>query len=80
MDPALRTAALVFAAAFSHALLMGWWQRFKASEARKPITMKLHKGVYVPWGRVQRIERWINLLFVAWLAYIALLAFLLLTR
>lgn len=73
MDSAWRPFLLLALVAFLHGLLAAWWQRFEAAEAGKPIPMKLRNGVYVPWGRVERIQRWIDRLFVAWLVYTALL-------
>jgi hypothetical protein len=72
-DPTFRVVAIPFIAAIGHMMLLAWWDRFKAREAEKPIPMKLRKGVYVPWGRVQRIRRWGDRLTIAWLVYIALL-------
>lgn len=73
MDSALRVFLTVAAAVFLRHLLLAWWERFKVAEAAKPIPMRFRKGVYIPWGPVQRIERWIDRLFVGWIAYIVLL-------
>lgn len=77
MDPLARTSLAIFLAVTIKGFIYVRWWRFKDREARKPTQMKLKKGVYVPWGRIQRIERGINIATVIWVMYIiALLALL----
>lgn len=57
MDPAHRAFLAIFLAVVLKSILAVHWGRFKARQEAKPTPMKLRKGVYVPWGPVQRIER-----------------------
>ena len=73
MDPALRIALTVGAAVFLRAFISARWEAYKAREAGRPVPMKLRNGVYVPNGRVARIERLFDRVFVAWLFYVGVL-------
>jgi hypothetical protein len=53
--------------------LEGRWERFKEREALKPQQMVLKRGVYVPWGPVQKIQRAGNIWLMAWGVYIVVL-------
>jgi hypothetical protein len=73
MDPAFRVFLTVAVAVFLRHLLLVWWERLKERESAKPIPMRFRNGVYVPWGPVQRIQHWIDRLFIGWLVYVVLL-------
>jgi hypothetical protein len=54
-------------------MLDAQWDRFKEREAQKTQPMELRKGVYVPWGRVQKIQRFGHFMLAFWVAYIVIL-------
>lgn len=69
----LYTAFVIALSIIGKHYLEGRWERFKAREAQKPQQMVMRKGVYVPWGRVQKVQRVGTTLVVIWLFYMALL-------
>lgn len=67
----LYSAFVVGVAVVIKTVIEAWWDDFKEREAKKPQVMKMNrKGVYVPSGIVQKIERGINIWLVIWVIYI----------
>lgn len=67
----LYSAFVVGVAIAIKGVIEAWWWGLKEREAKKPQVMKMNrKGVYVPWGIVQKIERGINIWLVIWVVYI----------
>ena len=77
MDPILRTSLVIFAAVLMKSLILGWWERFKMRKGGEPISTRLSRGVYVPWGPVQRVQHYGWRLTQLWMAYVAVLLVLL---
>lgn len=73
MDPAHRAFLIIFLSAIGHTMLVAWWDRYKAAENSKPTRMKLKNGVYVPWGRVERIQRVGHILTWIWMFWMAVM-------
>ncbi|UIJ43800.1 hypothetical protein LZK98_11925 [Sphingomonas cannabina] len=71
LDPATRAFLTIFIAVAIKGVLYSWWERYKHAEAGKPVTMKMRNGVYVPWGRVQKIQRAFNIIVAIWAVWIA---------
>jgi hypothetical protein len=67
MDSYVRIGLTIGVAIFIKTLILGWWGNFKARKALEPIPMKLHGGVYRPWGIVQKVQfygGWIGLIYL----------------
>ena len=62
----LYSAFVVMMSIIGKHLLEAVWERFKEREALKPQQMVLKRGVYVPWGPVQKIQRVFNVWLVVW--------------
>lgn len=77
MDPYLRIFLVVTTGVFLKTLLLHQWERFKVQEARKPVTMRNVRGVYRPWGIVERIQRVFNIIVALWAVWIAAMIILL---
>jgi hypothetical protein len=73
MDPAHRAFLAIFFAVLIKSGLFIQWERFKERQDSLPITLKLRDGVHVPWGPVQRIQRFFQIALYIWLFYMALL-------
>lgn len=73
LDPATRAFIVIFLSAMGHTFLAGWWMRFKDAEQAKPTQTRLRGGVYVPWGRVERIQRVGKIIFWIWLVWMAVM-------
>lgn len=73
MDPMIRVSLAIFLAVLLKSLFANWWERYKAREALKPVTMKLRNGVHVPWGTVERVQRYFQIAMWIWLAYMIVL-------
>lgn len=64
----------IFLGSVIHGALIVAWQAFKKRQSKKPVTMKLRKGVYVPWGPVEKFQRFLKLgigVYAAWLVTLA---------
>jgi len=64
----------IFLGSMVHGAIIVAWQAFKKQQARKPVTMRLKRGVYVPWGPVEKVQVFNRFaLFVggAWFATLA---------
>lgn len=72
MDPAIRTGLAIFAGVAIKNILFAWWARYQERKALEPVPLRLRRGVYVPWGPVQRIRLWLNRGFALWVAYMAI--------
>lgn len=70
MDPAHRVFLAIFIAIMLKSILAAQWGRYKARQEARPTPMKLRRGVFVPWGPVQRIERIGNLGLIVGLCWI----------
>lgn len=68
-----RTIIVIFAAAVIKALILSWWGRFKERKALEPTPLALRKGVYVPWGAVEKIQHYGWRFTQVWMVYIAVL-------
>lgn len=51
------THLVIFLGAAIHGVLIVAWGSYKKRQSQKPVTMKLRRGVYVPWGPIERIQR-----------------------
>lgn len=76
----LHTALVIAASTTTLGILRAWWSGFKQRKAQKPTPTKLRKGVYVPWGIVERVESMLDVALVVWLIYIAALILLLIYK
>lgn len=70
MDPAIRVALAIFLAVVLRSAIAEQWRRFKVRETAKPTPMRKVKGIFVPWGTVERIERLGKILLVFWAIWI----------
>jgi len=52
------TFLVTFISSLLSALIWAWWGSYKIRKSREPIPMKLRKGVYVPWGIVQKVQHY----------------------
>lgn len=77
MDPTMRTGLIIFAGVTIKSMLFTWWEAYKERKAKEAVPLKERNGVYVPWGPVQRIQRFLHYAFLVWLAYMAVLIVLL---
>lgn len=68
-----RTMFVIFVAVTIKAMILSLWVRYKERKAREPIPMKQRKGVYVPWGPVQKVQHYGWRLTQIWLVYISVL-------
>lgn len=68
-----RTVFAIFASTTIAGLVRAWWSSFKERKAREPIPLKWRKGVYVPWGPVQKVQHYGWRLTQAWMVYMAVL-------
>lgn len=73
MDPAHRAFLAIGIAVMLKVMLANWWERFKAREALKPVTMKMQNGVHVPYGIVQRVQRLVQIAMWIWIVYMVVL-------
>lgn len=73
MDPSHRAFLAIFFAVLIKSMLFVQWERFKERQESRPTTMKLQGGVYVPWGPVQRIQRFFQIALYIWLFYMVML-------
>jgi hypothetical protein len=73
MDPLLRTSLVIVAAVAIKAILLAWWDNYKARKALAPIPMKKRRGVYVAWSPVQRLEKLGWRIVQIWAVYMAVL-------
>lgn len=81
MDPATRAFLAIFLAITLKMMLLAWWDRYKTRQESLPTPMKLRNGVFVPWGRVDRIRRWLNIVTVVWVIWmVAMLGLLAYTK
>ena len=69
----LYTAFVIGVAVAIKGILNARWERFKEDESLKPQQMEMRKGIYVPWGRVQKIQRWGYVWLGIWLVYMAVI-------
>lgn len=72
------TFGVIACVAAIHGGISVWWQSYKKKHAALPTPMKLRKGVYVPWGPVQRIQRVLGVLIWIYMAWLALIGSILL--
>ena len=68
-----RTVFAIFASTALAGLIRSWWARFKERKALEPIPLRWRKGVYVPWGPVQKVQHYGWRFTQAWMVYIAVL-------
>lgn len=68
-----RAALVIMVGTLLAGLTRAWWSNFKERKAQEPIPLKLHKGVHVPWGPVEKIKHYGWKLTQAWMVYIAVL-------
>ncbi len=47
----------IFLGSIIHGAIIVVGEEFKKRQAQRPVTMKLKRGVYVPWGPVEKIQR-----------------------
>lgn len=73
MDPAHRAFLAIFIAVMLKSALFVQWERYKARQESRPTTMRLKNGVYVPWGPVQRIQRFFQIALYIWLFWMAVM-------
>lgn len=66
----LYTGLVIFMGVMLKNVVATRYNRFKEREALKPQQMVLKNGVYVPWGRVQKIERGLDIGTLIWVIWI----------
>lgn len=67
MTPFVRSMIALGIAAVLRGFLLVWWENYKSRKAREPILMKRNrKGVHIPWGSVQKIERAMDVGAAVW--------------
>jgi hypothetical protein len=64
---------MIFAVVLTKSIILAWWGRFKDRRAAEPIPMKFQKGVYRPWGAVQKVQHYGWRLTQVWLVSMATL-------
>lgn len=77
MDPAHRAFLAIFLAVAIKGFLAVQWGRYKDRIASRPIPLKMRRGVLIPWGPVERIQRIGNGATMGWVAYMGALLVLL---
>lgn len=70
---AMRTILVIFASTMIKAMILAWWDRYKAHKAEDPIPLVLRGGIYVPWGPVEKVRHYGWRLTQVWMAYIGIL-------
>ena len=68
-----RVILVIFAATTIKALMLVWWDRYKARKAQEPTPLELRNGVYVPWGPVEKVRHYGWRLTQVWMVYMAIL-------
>lgn len=68
-----RTILVIFIAVIAKALILTWWDTYKDRKAAEPTPLVLRKGVYVPWGPVEKIQHYGWRFTQLWMVYIAVL-------
>lgn len=67
---------VAFGAALLRAAIGELWKWYKRTQRGKPVTMKLRKGVHIPYGSIERIENYFGvfgLLVLGWCAFLAVM-------
>jgi hypothetical protein len=66
------TGIVILLSTFLKGLLMEAWDRYKERKSREPIPLKLRRGIYVPWGVVQKVQHYGWRVTQVWLVYLAI--------
>lgn len=67
----IRTIIVIFGVVIIKGMILTWWDNFKDRKAAEPTPLSCRKGVYVPWGPVEKIQHYGWRITQVWLVWMA---------